>query len=326
MNERYTGGNFNWIGRVDGIRKEQLRWHQVIRNIDLDKDKISAKGFCIIGFESDIGIEKNKGRIGAKEAPDTIRRHLSSLPWYFDNINLYDAGNVVCKDSLENAQELLSNKVKDIFDAGLLPIIIGGGHETAFGSVIGFYKHFKDMPSIINFDAHFDMRDYKDGATSGTSFKQIGDICREVNKNFRYCCIGIQKSSNTQELFNRAANYGAKWIDTEMIRFNEKAALKKLDVFLNASDNIHLTICRDVFAQNAVFGVSAPQPFGLTTNEFLKFFYFVLKSGKVKSFDIAEVSPPLDVGDAASILTAHIIFRLTDKTAQGLVSLIKPEK
>lgn len=319
MGDIYLSGSFDWVGRVDGNAKEQLRWHQVVKKIDLDKtERFDKKGFCIIGFKSDAGVKRNKGRAGARFAPDTIRKYLSSMPWYFNDINLYDAGDVICEDNLESAQSILGEKVNTIFDMGLFPIILGGGHEVAFGSIMGFYKHFNKMPSIVNFDAHFDMRSYENGASSGTSFRQIADICKKNSQAFKYLCIGIQKSSNTQELFDCARSYSAKWIDMEMIRFNEKAALSKLDTFLNDSEDIHLTICMDAFAQSIAHGVSAPQPFGMNVGEFLTFFYYVLKSSKVRSFDIAEISPPLDLNDETSLLGANIIFRLADKTAGNL--------
>ncbi len=318
MNSGYVAGNFDWTGRVDGNDFNNLRWHQVVQKINIEKDMPDKRGFCLVGFKSDLGVKRNSGRIGAKQAPDAIRKYLSSMPWHFDSVGLYDAGDVVCENSLEKSQEILSHIVRNIMDKGLFPIVIGGGHESAFGSIIGVYKKLKKMPSIINFDAHFDMRDYSEGATSGTSFKQIADICAQNKETFKYLCIGIQKSANTIELFNTAASHKAKWVDMDMIRFNEKSAIKIIDEFVRNSENIHLSICMDVFAQNVAIGVSAPQPFGLSIEKFLKFFYYVAATGKIASFDIAEVSPVLDINNQTSALAAHIIFRLIDKTVAKL--------
>ncbi len=309
----YVPGNFDWKGRVDGEAYDQLRWHQVIKKIDLNKENVLKKGFCLLGFKSDEGVKRNKGRVGAKEAPDQIRKYLAPLPCHFDEIRLYDAGDVMCDGNLEEALEVLSEKVKSMFQLNLFPIIIGGGHEVAYGSVMGFYGYYLKVPGIINFDAHFDMRDYSEGPNSGTSFKQIGDFCNENKEVFNYCCVGIQKAGNTRELFHRAKEYGVKWIDAEMVRFNPTRALKELDEFMDSIiGGAHLSICCDVFAQHLAPGVSAPQPFGLEMDEFLNLFYFAISSGKLKSFDIAEVSPPLDRNSSTARLAAHIIFRLVD--------------
>jgi formiminoglutamase len=313
MNEGYFRLPYSWQGRVDSNKKEHLRWHQVIEYIDLDNDKQLDKGFCIIGFKTDKGVEKNKGRKGAFEAPDTIRSYLSSLPWHFDSsVKLYDAGNVVCIENLEKMQNLMEDKVDKIMSLGLFPIIIGGGHEIALGSILGNYKHSSKMPSIINFDAHFDLRSLEDGPTSGTSFSKAAEVAKNSKQPFNYFCIGIQKASNTPYLFNKARKLNTQWIEQDAAIFNFNESKAKLKDFISRSENIHLTICMDVFRADIAPGVSAPQPFGLDIERFLRFFNEIIKSNKVKSFDIAEVAPNLDVDDRTSRLAAHIIFRLVD--------------
>ncbi len=308
----YKPLDYKWSGRVDGNKGNQLRWHQVVEYIDLERVKETQEGICIIGFKSDEGVRRNKGRPGARHAPDEIRKQLFSLPWHFENIHLYDAGDVECGGDLELAQEELEDLVSIMHSKKLFPIVIGGGHEVAYPAIMGFYKHEKNFAAIINFDAHFDMRDYSNGPTSGTSFRQIGDFCKNSGLKFKYMCVGVQRSANTQELFDVAKNYGADWIDIEMIRFNSRRALRELDEFLSDADSIHLTICSDVFAQYLAIGVSAPQPFGLQITEFLNLFYPVVNSGKLVSFDIAEVSPPLDVNGLTSSLAARVIFKVVE--------------
>ena len=308
----YRPLDYRWEGRVDGDKREQLRWHQVVEYIDLEKVKNVKPGICIIGFKSDEGVNRNKGRVGAKEAPDEIRKHLFSLPWHFGNVDLYDAGDVGCSGDLELAQDELKSLVSVMHAKKLFPIILGGGHEVAYPSIMGFYESKGKLPSIVNFDAHFDMRDYSDGPTSGTSFRQIGDFCKSRGEDFRYCCVGIQKAANTKELFDVAKEYGVKWIDIEMIRFNSKRALAELTAFVDEFSDVHLTICSDVFAEYLAPGVSAPQPFGLQLTEFLNLFYPVINSGKLVGFDIAEVSPPLDEGFRTSNLAARIIFKVVE--------------
>ncbi len=308
----YKPLDYQWKGRVDGEKKEQLRWHQVVEYIDLERVSDVKHGFCIIGFKSDEGVKRNRGRVGAKKAPDEIRKCLFSLPWHFGSVALYDAGDVECSGDLELAQDELKSLVSIVHEKKLFPIILGGGHEVAFPSIMGFYESRGKLPSIVNFDAHFDMRDYSSGPTSGTSFRQIGDFCKSRGERFKYCCVGIQKSANTKELFDVAKDYGAKWIDIEMVRFNPKRALAELSAFLDESLDVHLTICSDVFAEYLAPGVSAPQPFGLQLTEFLNLFYLVLKSGKLTGFDIAEVSPPLDEGFRSSNLAARIVFKVVE--------------
>ncbi len=47
------------------------------------------------------------------------------------------------------------------------------------------------------------MRPYDNGATSGTSFKQILD----EDKNVKYSIVGFKKQGNTKRLIDTAKNY-----------------------------------------------------------------------------------------------------------------------
>src|SRR5690625_6539485 len=59
--------------------------------------------------------------------------------------------------SLEGSQKELSSRVATLIDAGHLTVILGGGHETAFGSHRGLFRSL-GAAQIINLDAHFDLR------------------------------------------------------------------------------------------------------------------------------------------------------------------------
>ncbi len=312
MKNGYIAPKEQWNGRIDGTAKEHLRWHQVVEYIDLEKTHPKSFGISIIGFKSDLGVEKNQGRKGAFFGPDAIRKQLASLPWGFDKLKLFDCGDIECIDNLEQSQEQLAHYISKVLNSGLFPIIIGGGHEVAISSIMGSYNHFKSFPSIINFDAHFDLRDYSEGVSSGTSFSLAADLSKKYNEEFKYLCIGIQQASNTQYLFQKASNINAKWVNYSDMVLEPEKQFVQIDEFINNTDNIHLTICMDVFQASISPGVSAPQPFGLNIEQFFKFFSRVVESKKIKSFDIAEVAPNLDIDNRTSRLAAHIIFSLVD--------------
>lgn len=113
----------NWKGRID---KEDgtlgLRIHQLIRPY-----QGQAKSKVFFGFSSDEGVKRNKGRVGAKNAPDDIRKVLSNLPVHFSNLNIYDAGNLLVDEDLEEARLLQTSIVESILKSDSLPIVLGGG-------------------------------------------------------------------------------------------------------------------------------------------------------------------------------------------------------
>lgn len=310
-----------WNGRVDNPNdRDSYRWHQVIECIDFQELTTreyskSELGICFIGFCCDAGVEMNLGRIGASKGPHAIRKHLANLPYSFDeNIKIYDIGNIVCTKNTDllDAQLALANLVSKVRGAGLFPIVLGGGHEVAYGNYHGIKKSL-DNPDIgiINFDAHFDMRPYHEGINSGTMFKQIADECLALDEEFHYMVLGIQKYGNTKSLFTQADALGVKYILGENIKETDILdVLNKVHGFIRSREVIHLTICTDVFSSAFAPGVSAPQPFGIDPKVSMGILKNILKSGKIASIDIAEVSPRFDEDNITSKLVSILIFEM----------------
>ncbi|MFV3094060.1 arginase family protein, partial [Pseudomonas sp. GW6] len=174
-----------WSGRTDP-ETDSARWHQRIRALAED----SQPGLALLGFACDEGVRRNHGRVGAAAAPQSVRKALANLAWH-RQAPAYDAGDVTCEDGdLEAAQARLGRNVCALLDVGHLPLVIGGGHEVAFGSWSGLAEHLSGNPAprigIINFDAHFDLRDPAHVHSSGTPFAQIAEQCAARGWPFRY--------------------------------------------------------------------------------------------------------------------------------------------
>lgn len=322
-----------WRGRVDDpADNSTFRWHQVVQLLDLaEPNHLLGEGgpakFCLLGFASDEGVTRNLGRPGAAEGPVAIRRALSSLPWQgLETARLYDAGDVVCTaGELETAQNLLAAKVEQVCRLGAFPIILGGGHEVAFGCYHGLYRAWKEKVDagerfgIINFDAHFDIRPLSPKPSSGTMFGQIAAARVADDEPFDYLCLGIQKAANTPALFTAAEELGVHYLFAEQLEPQQlDTARQQIEKFTAACDALYLTLCADVIAAAYAPGVSAPQPFGLHPDTVRRLLMELVASGKVVGFDIAEVAPALDRDNMTAALAAQLIFYLLDGLLQCL--------
>lgn len=323
--------NSQWEGRIDSEDDfDSFRWHQWVEILDLNNENLKPfqgkLGFAFLGYKCDAGVKFNKGRTGAANGPDSIRGELANLPCQFSkDIALFDAGNICCENStLEDAQDGLAKAVQKLLDLNLFPILLGGGHGIAFGHYKGILGHLKDKGKennigIINFDAHFDLRPYPKGGTSGTMFKQIADLTDAQNINYSYFCLGIQKHGNTLSLFNTAEELGVKYILAKDISTTDYyPMIERLDDFIKDQDHIYITVCSDVFSSAFAPGVSAPQPLGLDPEKVLIFLKYILRSRKSISFDIAEVSPRFDQDNTTSNLASVIIFTVVNTLSKIL--------
>lgn len=284
-----------WQGRNDGNSPEHLRLFQCVQLSENYQD-IQSNDFVLHGFAVDEGVRRNKGRVGAKDAPDVIRKNMGNFPVFNEQLRILDFGNVVCVDNdLEKAQSNLAEKVSKTLSGGGKSIVLGGGHEVTFAHYSGIKQAFPNQKiGIINFDAHFDNREPEIGigASSGTGFWQIaqeGDI--------HSLHIGIQKNSNTQKLFNTAHDYGMKYILADDLHYqNIPTLLQILTDFLDRTDKLYISICMDVFNASIAPGVSATAYNGVFADVvFMKIFRFLLQSDKMTALDIAEVNPNFDL-------------------------------
>jgi formiminoglutamase len=178
-NMRYLPPDPNqWRGRAD--TPPASCFFQIMQTMNLLESRpfqATQPTFALIGFRCDEGIRRNHGRIGAVEGPAAIRHALGRLPVQKTNFLCYDAGNITCADGdLETSQRALGEVIQLLLDQQIIPIVLGGGHELAWGHYQGIARAYPDKHlGIINFDAHFDMRPLlpEQHGSSGTSFLQI---------------------------------------------------------------------------------------------------------------------------------------------------------
>ncbi|MES2777805.1 MAG: formimidoylglutamase [Bacteroidota bacterium] len=317
-----------WQGRNDGDDANVQRWHQAIELINLDQpinQPISqSTKIAFIGFCSDEGVLRNQGRVGAKDGPVAIRKACSSFPVHFEKLELFDAGDVVCDDGdLEAAQSLLGEKIQQLISRKYTPIVLGGGHEVAYGNFNGIKQKLsaKSNFGVINIDAHFDLRqvDEKVGVTSGTGFWQMASHCKENKIGYHYLAIGIQDCSNTKLLFDTARNIGALYIKAEEFTNDQlEHILDLLNHVLEESDTVQLSIDMDAFTAANAPGVSAPAFNGMPPNSmFRRLLRHIVFSGKVASIDIAELNPLYDVDNRTARLAASFVFDMVQALERG---------
>ena len=268
----------------------------------------------LLGFACDEGVRRNKGRVGAAGAPLAVRKLLANTAWHL-NRPVYDGGDVSCPDDdLDTAHGRLAERVAAALDLGHFPLVLGGGHEVAFGSWSGLNRHLggSGKVGIINFDAHFDLRMKQEQASSGTPFFQIAEQCIAQGTPFHYACLGVAETANTQALFARADELGVWYVKDEAM--SERALptlLSGLDAFIACCDHLYLTIDLDVLPGNLMPGVSAPAARGVELAVIEPLIAHIRASGKLRLADLAELNPTLDQDNRSARVAARLVHLLT---------------
>jgi len=298
-----------WNGRASN---GEAYFYEVVSCISLDQVQNDHNNYvALLGYACDEGVKRNLGRVGAKLAPDEIRKRLAKISKHPGSFNgILDLGDIVCHDDdLELVQEELADSVNKILSKKCFPILMGGGHDIAYAHYTGIRQFAGDKSiGIINLDAHFDLRKFEGKGTSGTPFFQIAKDCKRSNLDFYYMCLGVEPLSNIRELYQTARELGVEYIESAQFRQERISEISnQILSYLNKVDYVYLTIDLDGFSAAIAPGVSAPSPFGFDVAIALRVLDLILASKKLISMDVAELNPAFDVDGHTARLAAYLI-------------------
>lgn len=306
-----------WQGRSDIPRNACFFQNmQLLNLLDEVPVKTSPLTFALVGFNCDEGVRRDQGRVGAAQAPGAIRQCLAKLPLQKSVITCYDAGDIICPDDdLEASQVALAEVIATLLAKDIRPIVIGGGHEVAWGHYQGIAKHYpKDKRlGILNFDAHFGLFPLYAGhlGSAATAFYQIAEAHKKGKRHFDYNCIGIQHAGNIKQQFEVA-----KKLDTKMILADEmhqglqEKCFDFVDRIMDQNDILYLSLSLDVFSPAFAPGVSSIQPLGLNPWHIIPLLRQVATSAKVISYDLTSHVPLYDIDHRTAKLAATLIYEI----------------
>ena len=279
-----------------------------------------------LGFEKSVSF----GR-GTKNGPEAIISASRQVELFDEELwqeTYKKVGIVTLKAILAGSFSSLEKQIgavlREILPTKKLPIVLGGEHSiTPF--IIGAYKKagYENF-SILQFDAHADLRDgylgqkYShaaamrrsldfDGVSPHTKIKQRQDNnqAQTFGVGVNLVQVGIRNISNeNDELVFWEKNQGRiktfwakdkkKWKISEIV-----GALKK---------NVYLTFDVDVFDSGIMPSTGTPEPGGLDWYETLDILRAVCKNKKIIGADFVELAPIKGL-PAPDFLAAKLIYK-----------------
>lgn len=278
---------------------------------------LSAQTFALIGWPDDRGVTLNIGRAGAGQASVAIRKRLFPLVDRFPKLNLIDLGDLKIEHTLEESHQKAAHHVSQTLQKKMVPIVLGGGNDYAYGDVLGVSQGIGKNKKIgvINIDAHLDVRDLSFGLTSGTPFFRI--LESKLIDPRHFIAFAPQKRVNSihHEKYLTQKKSKMMWLE-ELQKLGVLKMFKQGLVFLSKQcDFIYLSLDMDAVKQSDSPGVSAPSPEGLTAHEVQNIFSIAGQNKKVKMISFYETNPLFDQDDQTSRLVASCIWHFL--TAQN---------
>jgi formiminoglutamase len=265
----------------------------------------------LAGFPVDEGVRRNGGRTGAAAGPSALRRLLYAFtpdalaPGPFTELlgKTLDAGDLACSGDLARDQAALGEAVARWLEGGAFVLVLGGGHETAFGHFLAYAALARPV-EILNLDAHADVRETKDGAGhSGSPFREAlehpSGACR------RYSVAGLQPHSVARAHVDLVTGRGGQAVFAAQLTAER---LRALFTALRAPALVSFDL--DAVDQAFAPGVSAPAARGLSPERWLEAAFLAGRSPSVTSVDLAELNPAHDRDGQATRLAAVTIWEI----------------
>jgi agmatinase len=177
-------------------------------------------------------------------------------------------------------------------------LCIGGEHTVSLGTVKAFKEKYENL-SVIQMDAHADLRDYY----NGTRFGQA-TVMRRISEIVPVYEIGVRSLSTEEKNF----------IDENKIPvlynhdFQSNPAL--LDKMLKKIRGpVYLSIDMDVFDPSLVPAVGTPEPGGLSWQQVLDIARIIADRFDVVGADIMELCPAQG-GSASAYTAAKLAYKI----------------
>jgi arginase len=292
------------------------------------------KSVRIIGVPSDLGANIR----GANVGPSAVR-----IAGLHEKINVLgfkieDAGDITVpiRETLPESHvrekylttitdvcDVLRMEVEMSLDRDLLPIVIGGDHSIAMGTISGTASHYrkkKQNIGLIWVDAHADMNTPASSPTGNIhgmplsaslgkgipQLVELGGFAAKIRPE-NVALIGIRTLDHEEKRICRES--GIRYFTMREIDERGMAAVMKEAIAVATKDTAGIHLSFDIDAIDPLYapGVSTPVTGGLSYREAHLALEMIADTGKLTSMEFVELNPMRDVAHKTAELLVELV-------------------
>ena len=224
----------------------------------------------------------------------------------------------VCEEIAKNVQDSM---MKEEF-----PLILGGDHSLVLGTLAGLHAHYKKNNKklgVLYVDAHGDFNTSETSptgnihgeclsASAGYGLPELVNLYEKERKidPKNICYVGIRDLDPGEKKLMHEAGVTVFTI-SDIDRLGFANVIKKVKLFFKTHcDVIHISFDMDSLDPSIAPGTGVPVPGGLTYREALLLMEEMCNLDMVKSMEIVEVNPILDVRNETAVMAVELIARV----------------
>jgi len=275
------------------------------------------KKLSIIGMPMDLG----QRRRGVDMGPSAIRyaginerlkplfseiHDLGDIPIGRPEVSIDEESNLRNLDLVAEKNILLAEKVDEAVQSGAFPLVLGGDHSIAIGTLAGLAKHYENL-GVIWYDAHGDLNTAETSPSGnihgmplavsmGIGHPKLTDIGGYAPK---------VKPENIVIIGARALDDGEKelikekgikvYTMHEIDRLGMAKVMEETIAYLkDRTDGVHLSLDLDGLDPSEAPGVGTPVMGGISYRESHLAMEMLEEAGIITSAEFVEVNPILD--------------------------------
>jgi arginase len=289
-----------------------------------------AREIAVIGAPLDLGA----GRRGVDMGPSAIR--YAGLDTQLANklgVRVTDAGNVISPVVETTAMgdtharylaqildlcDRLSELVAEAAGRGALPLVLGGDHSVALGSLVGMAK-VRGSGGVVWIDAHGDLNTPATSPSgnvhgmvlaaalglAGDSFARDGWPLPAVEPG-KLALVGVRSLDDGERDLLRELD-AKVFTMSEIDRIGVEPCMREAIAHAAGAAFLHVSLDLDVVDPDYAPGVGTPVRGGLSYREAHLAMETVAESGLLDSMDVVEVNPILDRENATGQLAVELV-------------------
>ena len=242
-------------------------------------------------------------------APETVRAAMKRMSVYdletetdLSALRVFDDGDVNIEE-LQPAESLqpIVERLAPLTQQHGLTIVLGGNNAITRPCVHALDSSLQRV-GVLTLDAHFDLRDTDCGLTNGNP---IQALLQDGLPGSHIAQIGLLPFANTKKAHQKAKDAGIYVASAAACKAQGLAAIaaNALERLASRCDVIHVDFDIDVVERAAMPGAPGARPGGVSAQDFFDATRLICAHPKVRSVDLTEFDPSLDVA-AISALTA----------------------
>jgi agmatinase len=242
---------------------------------------------------------------GADRAPDAIltaSRHIE----FYDlvtgtepcQMGIATLDPVFCDGPPEELADRVDERVGELFEKNILPVILGGDHSISIGSIRAAARHRPGV-TVLQLDAHADTRESYEGSAFNHAcvMARAREVCPIVQVGIRAVDGDEMLKLDPERVFfaHRICGPGASldWIERVVGLLGE---------------HVYVTIDLDCFDPAYLPATGTPEPGGLDWYQVTALLEQVAKRSCVVAFDVVELLP-MPGQWASDFLAAKLVYR-----------------